>query len=60
MDRFKLRKADTERLTLGFAEEPMERHRTLVSIGMCDQAGFSVLGVADAQAAKARRRLVCS
>ncbi len=49
---------NAERLTLEFGPEPMERHRTLIAIGMRDQAGFT----ADAQhaAEKARRRLVCS
>eukprot|EP00656_Telonema_subtile_P043668 TRINITY_DN4_c0_g1_i14.p1 TRINITY_DN4_c0_g1~~TRINITY_DN4_c0_g1_i14.p1 ORF type:complete len:356 (-),score=89.89 TRINITY_DN4_c0_g1_i14:152-1219(-) len=54
VDRFELRKADAEKLTLEFGDEPMsERHRTLVAIGMCDQAEFSVLGVAQTKAAKA-------
>eukprot|EP00656_Telonema_subtile_P043674 TRINITY_DN4_c0_g1_i7.p1 TRINITY_DN4_c0_g1~~TRINITY_DN4_c0_g1_i7.p1 ORF type:complete len:303 (-),score=100.65 TRINITY_DN4_c0_g1_i7:191-1099(-) len=53
VDRFELRKADAEKLTLEFGDEPMsERHRTLVAIGMCDQAEFSVLGVAQTKAAK--------
>ena len=66
VDRLELRQADAKRLTLEFGDEPMEGHRTLVAIGMCAQAGFSVLGVAAAQeaavqkATKARRRLAWS
>ena len=56
--RFELRKADAEKLTLEFGSEPMERHRTLVAIGMCDQAGFRVLGVGQVKARRVRRRLV--
>ena len=56
VDRFELRQAGAKRLTLEFGSEPMEGHRTLVAIGMCEQAGFSVLGVAEVHAAKAEKR----
>eukprot|EP00656_Telonema_subtile_P016086 TRINITY_DN18481_c0_g1_i1.p1 TRINITY_DN18481_c0_g1~~TRINITY_DN18481_c0_g1_i1.p1 ORF type:complete len:206 (-),score=44.51 TRINITY_DN18481_c0_g1_i1:162-779(-) len=52
VDRFELRKVDARKLTLEFGDEPMERHRTLVQIGMRHQAEFSVRGVADAQQAR--------
>ena len=43
---------DVKKLTLVFATEPMEGQHTLVELGMCDKAKFSVLGVADAQLAR--------
>ena len=43
---------DSRRLTMEFGDVRMERQRTLVEIGMCDQAVFGVLGVAEAQEAE--------
>eukprot|EP00656_Telonema_subtile_P041920 TRINITY_DN4725_c0_g2_i2.p1 TRINITY_DN4725_c0_g2~~TRINITY_DN4725_c0_g2_i2.p1 ORF type:complete len:122 (+),score=19.07 TRINITY_DN4725_c0_g2_i2:83-448(+) len=51
-------RTDSRRLTMEFGDVRMERHRTLVEIGMCDQAVFGVLGVAEAQEAEREAKVV--